>query len=222
MPVTKNTTSAKTAEKESAEILALKQQNESMQEQMLQMKQMMEMLMKQQSAPQVSVLNSNEPKEISMNSYIKVMSLYKGGMTLFVSPNGKSYRFSEFGEIVPILYSDLTGILSTHPTFARKGYFFILDTEVVKQSALEKYYTRILDKDSIENILEKDDSEIKEIFNLVTPYMQNLILEIISEKMVNGEYVNRDKLHLIKEITGKDIEQTAKALKEGLTSMESM
>lgn len=205
---------------ESQEMLALKQQNEAMQEQMNQMKLMMESLMKQQSVQPTSPKNEN--KEISMNSYIKVMSLYKGGMTLFVTPNGKSYRFSEFGEIVPILYSDLTGILSTHPTFARKGYFFILDPEVVKQSALEKYYTRILDKDNIENFLEKDNEEIKEIFGLITPYMQNLILEIISERVASGEYVNRDKLHVIKEITGKDIEQTAKALKEGLTSMESM
>lgn len=207
---------------ESAEVVALRQQNEAMQEQMNQMKQMMETLMKQQATNVAFSQTKVETKEISMNSYVKVMSLYKGGMTLFVSPNGKSYRFSEFGEIIPILYSDLTGILSTHPTFARKGYFFILDTEVVKQSALEKYYARILGKDSIENILEKDNDELKEIFGLVTPYMQNLIIEIISEKVMNGEYVNRDKLHVIKEATGKDIEQVAKSLKEGLSNMESM
>lgn len=152
--------------------------------------------------------------EIPMNKPIKVMSLYTGGLNLKKYDNDKTpVRFNRFGEVQPILYMDLIKIISHQRKFFEEGYCVILDDEVIKVHYLEKDMEKILDKNTIEKILDYENEKIRDLFVGTTKQIRQTIIDLIIDKIVKKEYVDRNKVALISELYGKDLYEIAEHLK---------
>ncbi len=152
--------------------------------------------------------------EIPMNKPIKVMSLYTGGLNLKKYDNDKTpVRFNRFGEVQPILYMDLIKIISHQRKFFEEGYCVILDDEVIKVHYLEKDMEKILDKNTIEKILDYENEKIRDLFVGTTKQIKQTIIDLIIDKIVKKEYVDRNKVALISELYGKDLYEIAEHLK---------
>lgn len=152
--------------------------------------------------------------EIPMNKPIKVMSLYTGGLNLKRYEDDKTpIRFNMYGETQPILYMDLLKIISHQRKFFEEGYCIVLDKNVIKAHYLEKHMSKILDKKTIDNLLDYDDEKIKDLFNGTTKQVKETIVDLIVDKIVKKEYVDRNKVALISELYGKDLYEIADKLK---------
>lgn len=157
--------------------------------------------------------NDNEDDgDIPFRKFIKVMSLVNHKLALSTEGKGRGivYHFTQFGEIQPIMYEDLSKIIHNQKRFAQNGVFFIMSNEVVKLHGLTNFYSKILGKDTIENILDLSIEKIKELFSNTTKQIQQTIVSIIYERLDNGEEIDWNKIKTISDIYGEDISQYAK------------
>lgn len=180
---------------------------------------MKKMVQKLKTEKQTYIAENNKAEEdilpeIPMNKPIKVMSLYTGGLNLKRYEDDKTpIRFNMYGETQPILYMDLLKIISHQRKFFEEGYCIVLDKNVIKAHYLEKHMSKILDKKTIDNLLDYDDEKIKDLFNGTTKQIKETIVDLIVNKIVKKEYVDRNKVALISELYGKDLYEIADKLK---------
>jgi len=180
---------------------------------------MKKMVQKLKTEKQTSIAENNKAEEdifpeIPMHKPIKVMSLYTGGLNLKRYEDDKTpIRFNMYGETQPILYMDLLKIISHQRKFFEEGYCIVLDKNVIKAHYLEKHMSKILDKKTIDNLLDYDDEKIKDLFNGTTKQIKETIVDLIVDKIIKKEYVDRNKVALISELYGKDLYEIADKLK---------
>lgn len=195
----------------------LVKKNEELEKELEKMKEMLQKLMaeKKVDTKQNSEMKEEEVlPEIPMNKPIKVMSLYTGGLNLKRYEDDKTpIRFNMYGETQPILYMDLLKIISHQRKFFEEGYCIVLDKNVIKAHYLEKHMSTILDKKTIDNLLDYDDEKIKDLFNGTTKQIKETIVDLIVDKIIKKEYVDRNKVALISELYGKDLYEIADKLK---------
>lgn len=194
----------------------LVKRNKELEKELARMKEKVQKLMAEK---QTSIAENNKTEEdilpeIPMNKPIKVMSLYTGGLNLKRYEDDKTpIRFNMYGETQPILYMDLLKIISHQRKFFEEGYCIVLDKNVIKAHYLEKHMSKILDKKTIDNLLDYDDEKIEDLFNGTTKQIKETIVDLIVDKIVKKEYVDRNKVALISELYGKDLYEIADKLK---------
>lgn len=196
----------------------LVKRNKELEKELEKMKEMLQKLMVEKK---VDTMQNPEIKEevevfpeIPMHKPIKVMSLYTGGLNLKKYNDDKTpFRFNFFGETQPILYGDLVKIISHQRKFFEEGYCVVLDNDVIKVHYLEKFMKKILDKKTIDKLLEYDDEKIKDLYNGTTKQLKQTIVDLIVDKIVKKEYVDRNKVAVISELYGKDLYEIAEHLK---------
>ena len=154
-----------------------------------------------------------EDEEIPFRKFIRVMSLTNGRLTLSTEGYGRGvvYNFIDFGEMQNIIYDDLAKIIHNNWSFAKEGAFYIMHETVLKLHGLTNFYNNnILSKDSIINILSMDGNKVQEVFKHTTPTIQQTIVSILVDKIVNGDYVDLNKVEKISEIYGRSVNEIAK------------
>lgn len=157
----------------------------------------------------VDVVNHNELSEndsyesdyveISPNKPIRVISLFKGGLTLKTNQDGsgKNFRFDQYGHTRTIAYSDLQDCIAVARNLIEDGYVYICDKDVIRNNYLEDYYKRFLKKEQIDGILGFNDEDVKGMIeNTTRPIQETIILNLV-DKINRDEYVNRNKVDLI-------------------------
>jgi len=200
------------------ENIDLVKRNEELERELEELKKKLETLLTEKvTTIQADSINNHEDDifpEIPMHKPIKVMSLYTGGLNLKRYEDDKTpIRFNMYGETQPILYMDLLKIISHQRKFFEEGYCIVLDKNVIKAHYLEKHMSKILDKKTIDNLLEYDDEKIKDLFNGTTKQIKETIVDLIVDKIIKKEYVDRNKVALISELYGKDLYEIADKLK---------
>lgn len=154
-------------------------------------------------------------QEIPLNRVVKVMSLFSGGLNLKTSDtnNAQVVRFEFVGQTLPIIYQDLIKMIGNQRQFFEEGYCMILDKDVVKAHYLEKFYKKFIDGKVINNILEYEPDKIREIFSNVTGVIQQSIVDVVISKILNNEYVDKNKVSVLSEVYGRDIFELANKLR---------
>jgi hypothetical protein len=196
----------------------LVKRNKELEKELEKMKEMLQKLMVEKKVDTMQNPEIKEEEEvfpeIPMHKPIKVMSLYTGGLNLKKYNDDKTpFRFNFFGETQPILYGDLVKIISHQRKFFEEGYCVVLDNDVIKVHYLEKFMKKILDKKTIDKLLEYDDEKIKDLYNGTTKQLKQTIVDLIVDKIVKKEYVDRNKVAVISELYGKDLYEIAEHLK---------
>lgn len=150
------------------------------------------------------------PRDIRQDEYIPVMSLIPWTLNLSTEGmgRGKIKKFTYFGEIKRILYSELVDIMDMHPNFLNSGLFYILDKDVVRKHGLNDVYDNILDKDKIEKILDTKDEKCVELYKNANKKQQEVIIKLLVEKMKEDpDTVNLNVIDKISRISNIDIQQ---------------
>lgn len=205
-----------------SEVNTKTEREKQLENEVMELKNMMQKILENQNAikdtpkPLVTIDYVEEDEEdIPFNKLIKVMSLTNHRLTLSTEGYGRGtlYNFVEFGEVQPIVYSDLSKIIHNNPTFTRQGAYFIMNSLVVKKKGLTNFYEKILDKDSILNILNLEDEKIISMFKNTTKKIQDTIVSILVNKLVQDEYVDLNKLQVISNVYGQDINFLAGKIK---------
>lgn len=149
--------------------------------------------------------------DISSDSYIKIMSLtpYQLNLSTKGMGKGKIYTFQEAFQVKRIRYGDLVDIIETHPNFLKDFLFIILDKRVVRRHGLDELYSRVLTKEKIEEILTVDSNETISLFKSAGKRQQEIIVQMLVDKIVNGESLDLNLIDKISRASGVDIQKKA-------------
>ena len=207
-PVIKVTKTPKPKIEPNSEVEELKDRIKQLEELMLK-----SLEVKAEPLPSPVVKIEENTEEIPFRNFIKVMSLTNNRLTLATEGTGKGtlYNFTEFGEIQPIMYEDLAKIIHNNQRFSREGMFYIMNPQVVKLHGLTKFYEKFASKEVILNIFDLQGNEMADLFKNTTVQIQETIVSIIVEKIRDGENVDLNRLQIISDIYGKDINAMARS-----------
>jgi hypothetical protein len=170
--------------------------------------------------------NTSKPEEsgdriFKPEEYILVMSLLPHTLNLStqVGGQGSIKKFTKFGETKRILYRDLVEIMEVNSSFVEAGYFYIMDSQLIRYHGLNDVYEKILSKEKIEQILEADSDICVDLYTSANPRQQEIIVNLLIEKTINDQFsVNLSIIDKISRLSKVDIykkaQETASLRKE--------
>jgi hypothetical protein len=163
-------------------------------------------------------------EKIQMDEMVNVMSLlpYPLNLTTEDYGQGKVKKFTKFGEIKKIMYSELLQIMDVHANFVDAGYFYILNRSVIREHGLQEAYSKILTKDKLDEVFLADSDNCLAIYSSANPKQQELIVQILIEKVrENPNSVNLNVVDKISRLAKVNIIEKAESEKEILASEEN-
>lgn len=210
--------------------------NQDMNEMLLKMQAQIETLQKQLEVSNAQVQSADKEKsdlqqlvEVLQNSNkenetkqlpkkVKVMSLItnKYNLTTERDGQGKQFTFEDFGDIVTMKTSELEDILSiqSYREQAEKGYFYILDRDIVEDQELSDSYSIISDKETLNRVMNLENDECVEIFCGLSKELQDSLGTRMAENLLSGRKLDRNRIADISMRTDIDIEKMANEFKK--------
>lgn len=161
-----------------------------------------------------------EYSEPALNDIIRVVSLTRGILTL--SYAGKHIQFSHFGEARRMTYADVMALLTENREFVKAGYFYVYSPAAIHFNNFENEYEKILNYEDINSICSKSAEELTRLFakdklgsyTHITSEQVETITKVIADKIYSGENVDMNKVAIISNLTGININDAAEEMKE--------
>jgi len=161
---------------------------------------------------------------IRPDTYVRVISLCPHPLNLRTALNGgKNFRFRKLGDEKRIIYADVVDMIETHPNFTENGVFYIADKRVVRRHGLDDFYDKIIAKEEIEEIMNTSADKALLIFKSANTKQKTYLSEMLIKKIVAGEEVDMNFVHMVVQDLGVDIAKKAedsKDFKEALSKQE--
>lgn len=85
------------------------------------------------------------------------------------------------------------------------GYIYIADADFVKECELDVIYRSILSDDMLKELLNHDASYVVETYKNVTDGQKQIIVDMLIDKKVKGEYVDANILIEIGKLANRDL-----------------
>lgn len=182
-------------EAENAELKAkLAEQEKQMQEIMAQMKMMSEMMM--------TANVGSRPAEKKNDRSIRFVNLFPGTLVLKGSTIWKidgQFNYRDFME------TEAAIIVSNMGEMIRAGSCWIADAEFVDTHNLTEVYKYLLSDDTLKNLFDRDAKYVIESYKMANDNQKQIILDMIGEKIDNGEQVDANILLMIGKLSGRDL-----------------
>lgn len=200
---TRKSSSAKTPTETTniQDIESITKENNELKAQMSQMQEQMNTLLQKFAMLNLSGQNFNQ-----QDKDINVVSLVNA--TLLISTNGRSdgkvYKFTKQFESQPIPESDLKEIVRAMPRTAREGYFYILDSDFVRNNGLSSSYRNILTQTEMANIFSLNSKEFMEKYNYVSDAQKKIIENMLINKRLMNEDVDANIMLALQKVTGRN------------------
>lgn len=121
----------------------------------------------------------------SIDRDVTFISLCNNILNLSTEPygGGTIYTFNEFGEEQTIPYSDARLIIRSNKEFIKEGKCYIADDDIVANEHLTRDYERLLNKDELMDLFNKDRNSFAKVFDAMTQAQKEIFRNIISEKL---------------------------------------
>lgn len=150
---------------------------------------------------------------------IKICSLTHGELNLNL--DGRiAISFRKYGDIKPVLYSQLVNIVNENRSFAECGDFYIMDKRAVYHLGLFEYYKRIYPLEVLNNIENYDNSKIEKILSNMCRAQKESVIINIARKLYNEENINQNSVKFIENILNVDIHDMVKTMREIDSNLE--
>lgn len=183
------------------DIESITKENNELKAQMSQMQEQMNTLLQQFAMLNLSGQNFNQ-----QDKDIDVVSLVNA--TLLISTNGRSdgkvYKFTKQFESRPIPESDLKEIVRAMPRTAREGYFYILDSDFIRNNGLSSSYRNILTQTEMANIFSLNSKEFMEKYSYVSDAQKKIIENMLINKRLMNEDVDANIMLALQKATGRN------------------
>ena len=137
------------------------------------------------------------------------ISLCLGTLNLSTARNGggEIYTFHEFGEEQMIPYSDAKNIVKNNKSFIKGGKVFIDDEDLIKNERLTKDYENILDYKGLSQLFKEDVPTFEKIFKSIPKGQQESFADILIQKIIKGEKIDRNLIYIVNQELNIDIEE---------------
>lgn len=171
-------------------------------------------LMKNENGKVVPATVEEKDGDIRLDRVVKIMNLFRGILNLSRGRDKDELRFTEFGEIKRVQYSQLLEILDRNENFYKSGLFIILDKEVVKKLGYEE--VNFLNKEQIEKTIDSTckTEDAFELYKSTTDRQKATIVDALIEKVRDGLDVNQNLIRMIERESKIKITENAEEAKE--------
>lgn len=173
----------------------LKETIAKQQEQMQEMMAQIALLMKAQSAPTAP---AEQPKK---QNNIKFINLTAGSMNLrgtrmYNIP--KQFGFKMLGEAEARL------VVNNMPNAIADGYIYIANKSFVHECELDDLYANMLDDAQLKALLNENANDVCEVYKNASEGQKRIILDMVSDKRLNGQPVDANILVELGKLSGVD------------------
>jgi hypothetical protein len=155
----------------------------------------------------------NTLEQPKSDELIRIVSICKGELNLVVDGN-LAIRLEKFGDIKPVLYSQLVTIVNQNRHFAEAGLFYILDDRAVYYLGLSEYYKKIIPIETIEGIGNYSDDDIKQIVSVMNDSQKEVLCKVLADKIYANENIDRNKVELVSKVCNIDIQGKVREMQE--------
>lgn len=174
---------------------ALKETIAKQQAQMQEMMAQIALLMKAQSAPTAP---AEQPKK---QNNIKFINLTAGSMNLrgtrmYNIP--KQFGFKMLGEAEARL------VVNNMPNAIADGYIYIANKAFVHECELDDLYADMLDEVQLKALLNENANDVCEVYKNASEGQKRIILDMVSDKRLNGQPVDANILVELGKLSGVD------------------
>lgn len=167
----------------------------------------------------IPIKNYTGLKQPRPDSMIRLQSLTKGELCLNVNGN-VAINFEKYGDIKPVLYSELVNIVNNNRSFAEKGTFYIMDDSAVFYLGLARFYDHIMSWEDIENIETFSDDALRQMLPKISDFQKDVLALVLATKIFNDEPVDMNKVDVISKVCNIDIVGKAREMREISNNMK--
>lgn len=187
---TENNTVVNKADETEALKAKIAEQEKQMAEMMAQMKLMMQ--------AQMSV--NNQP--VKSNKSIKFISLVTGGLSL--KGNRMYHIDKQFGyKMIP--EGEAKAIVANMPNTITNGMVYIADKDFITECELDGVYEEILSDKQLKELLSRSADDVVEIYKSASPMQKQIIIDMVSNRRMNGMPVDANIVVEISKLCGKNL-----------------
>ena len=166
----------------------LKKQLDELKAQMALMAQMMA------NKPAVAVAKSN--KQVKFINLSSGSAILRGTIMWKITGQFADKDFDE---------TEANIIVANMGNMVRSGRVYIADQEFVESHNLGEVYKHILNADQLKGLFDKDGKTIVEAYKMANDAQKQIIVDMISERQVNGQFVDANASIEIGKLCGKDL-----------------
>lgn len=154
--------------------------------------------------------NVTAPEVLDADRDILFISMCYGILNLSTGKNGTGevYTFNHIGEEILIPMSDAKAIVKSNRNFIKNGKVFIDDMEFIKKERLDSFYENILNWKGLKDLFTKDTNTFEQVFKSIPSSQQVSFKDVLAEKLLKGEKIDRNLIYIVNEALGINIEES--------------
>ena len=173
----------------------LKAQLAEQQKRMEEMMAQMQVLMQAQS-------NSTMPtKAVNPNKQIVFINMTSGGLNL---KGTRMYHIDNQFGTKSVQESEARVIVANMPNTIAEGYVYIPDNEFLESCNMGGVYDGMLNDEQMKMLLNQDANYVCDVFENATDSQKRIIIDMVSDRQLNGKPVDANILVRLGKLTGVD------------------
>ncbi|HAU86689.1 MAG TPA: hypothetical protein DCW90_14730 [Lachnospiraceae bacterium] len=172
-----------------------KAENEALKQELADLKAQMQLLMSTMSAPVA-------PTQKKEQRLIRIVNMCHGSVVLKGSTIWKidgQFNYQDF------LETEASIIVSNMPNMVRSGGIYIADEQFREEHNLTDVYRYLLSDEQMKNLLNSDPNYVIEAYKGTNDNQKQIIIDMICDKLDNGENVDGNVLITLSKLSGKDL-----------------
>lgn len=123
------------------------------------------------------------------------------GQLVYINPRTKEkWVLNGYGDTAEWPYEEIATCNSTYPKITHAPWLLILNDDVVKNLGLEKVYENIFKPEEVEKFINLPNDKFKEFITKASEGMKPIIVEVIKQKIENGNFDSLSKKRIVEEI----------------------
>lgn len=150
----------------------------------------------------VSASINSMPKERKEKKNIKIINLTTGGFTL---KGSRLYHLEKQFDYRLFSENEAKIIVNNMPQSISNGFIYIADSDFVQECELEDVYDSLLSDEQLKNLLNKNYSDVCEIYKNASDHQKKIIIDMIVDKKLNDQKIDANILMELGKICGKDL-----------------
>nr|DAM67021.1 MAG TPA: hypothetical protein [Caudoviricetes sp.] len=175
----------------------IQEENNSLKNQIEELKAQMALM-----AQMISTKPETEKSEKKSSKRIRFINLTNGSVVLRGTVMWKidgQFNYRNFAEKeANIIVENMTNLINS-------GAVYIADKEFAEEHNLTDIYDTLLDEKSLKELMDKDGKTIIETYKFVNAAQKQIIVDMISTRRENGQFVDANAAIEIGKLCGKDL-----------------
>ena len=193
----------------------LEMENAELKRKYAELERKLDLVLSTMAIPKQEEVKTSLSDELRSDTFVPIVSLKFDTLNLSTKEVGKGViAFTKFGQVKQVLYSDLIRIMENHPTFLNNGYFYIMDSRVIRKHGLGEAYSKLLTKDMIDEILKGNKETSIELYKTTNEKQREVINEALIVKIMSGEEVDLNVIDAFSRVSGVNLLEKARISKE--------